>query len=127
MVGPCQHYIELVLGVLKDDPEDPFDRPDLWRVCMKMHDREGEISLKDANVPLCSGYRPPRFSLRGQLQRRRVRYQLDLIGRRRPRRGDALLMRLPLVAQQARLGGERLKTAVRTLVWGAAAGKDGGR
>jgi hypothetical protein len=116
MVGPCRHYIELVLGLEKDDPADPFDRPDLWRVCMKMHDREGEISLKDANVPLCSGYAPPLTSLAGWLKHSEVRLRLDRIGRRRPRRDDVVLARVQQTLVELRGVEEGITRAWQALV-----------
>jgi len=80
MIGPCRHYLQLQLGV--DKPlDDPFDRPDLWRVCRFMHDREGEVSLKDANVPLCSGYAPPWWSIEGQRKKLEIHERLAKINR----------------------------------------------
>jgi len=63
-VGPCQFYTELVPG-LPRAADDPFDNPDLWRVCRRLHDDEGEISLKDAHVWTCSDFSPPWWSLAG--------------------------------------------------------------
>ena len=78
LVGPCKHYRQLQLGVDKPKGE-VFDRPELWRACMDLHDREGEISLKDANVPLCSGYTPPWWSVEGQAKKVEVRKRLAQI------------------------------------------------
>lgn len=83
VVGPCAHYEEMQLGV--DKPKDEIiDRPDLWRICTKFHDDEGETSLSDANVPLCSAYSPPWWSVEGQMKKLEVRRRLAKINRLKP-------------------------------------------
>jgi hypothetical protein len=75
MVGPCEHYREVII----DEPTaDAAQWSVLRRICRHYQDHESDWDLSEEQIQACSAYDPPWWSLRGRLRKLINRSELAL-------------------------------------------------
>jgi hypothetical protein len=75
MVGPCDHYREVII----DEPTaDENQWSVLRRICRHYQDHESDWDLSEEQIHACGAYDPPWWSLRGRLRQVINRTELAL-------------------------------------------------